>query len=122
MAARQLLEDNIISFWADRMYDPEGGFYGRMDRQNILHRDAERGIIGDVDLGLNLPQLSTSTKACSSASASIRSMATPFSKVQILELHFTNMYMRFTAQRIIFSQTSHILATWKNKKNGKKLS
>lgn len=44
-AAQQLLEDNILKFWADKMYDPEGGFYGRMDGQNVLHLDAERGAV-----------------------------------------------------------------------------
>jgi len=44
-AARHLLEENILRFWADRMYDPKGGFYGRMDGQNVLHLDAERGAV-----------------------------------------------------------------------------
>ena len=44
-AAQQLLEENILRFWADKMCDPEGGFYGRMDGQNVLHPDAERGAV-----------------------------------------------------------------------------
>lgn len=44
-AAQQLLEENILRFWAEKMYDPEGGFYGRMDGHNILHPDAERGAV-----------------------------------------------------------------------------
>ena len=43
--AQQLLEDNILKFWADRMYDPKGGFYGRMDGHNVLHPEAERGAV-----------------------------------------------------------------------------
>ena len=44
-AAQQLLEENILRFWADRMYDPKGGFYGRMDGHNVLHPEAERGAV-----------------------------------------------------------------------------
>ena len=44
-SARQVLEDNILRFWAEQMYDPEGGFYGRMDGQNVLHPEAERGAV-----------------------------------------------------------------------------
>lgn len=44
-AAQQLLEENILRFWADRMYDPKGGFYGRMDGHNVLHPKAERGAV-----------------------------------------------------------------------------
>ena len=44
-AAQQVLEENILKFWADRMYDPKGGFYGRMDGHNVLHPEAERGAV-----------------------------------------------------------------------------
>ena len=44
-AARLLLEDNILRFWLDKMYDPQGGFYGRIDGHNILHPEAERGAV-----------------------------------------------------------------------------
>lgn len=44
-AARLLLEENILRFWLDKMYDPQGGFYGRMDGNNILHPEAERGAV-----------------------------------------------------------------------------
>jgi len=45
-AARQLLENNILLFWQTRMVDNErGGFYGRIDGQNILHPDAPKGAV-----------------------------------------------------------------------------
>ena len=44
--ARRLLEDNILSFWTDRMVDHEhGGFYGRIDGHGQLHPEAEKGAI-----------------------------------------------------------------------------
>jgi mannobiose 2-epimerase len=44
--ARQLLEENILPFWMNRMEDVErGGFYGRMDGQGTLHADAPRGAV-----------------------------------------------------------------------------
>ena len=43
---REVLEDNILRFWIERMQDNEhGGFYGRIDNQNILHADADKGAI-----------------------------------------------------------------------------
>ena len=43
---REVLEDNILRFWIERMQDEEhGGFYGRIDNQNILHADADKGAI-----------------------------------------------------------------------------
>lgn len=40
------LEKCILSFWMKQMVDEEqGGFYGRMDGNNILIRDAPKGII-----------------------------------------------------------------------------
>ena len=43
---REVLENNILRFWIDRMQDNEhGGFYGRIDNQNILHADADKGAI-----------------------------------------------------------------------------
>lgn len=44
-AAQKLLEDNILRFWAEKMRDPRGGFYGRMDGHNVLHPEAERGAV-----------------------------------------------------------------------------
>ena len=43
--ATRLLDENILDFWWTCMRDPQGGFYGRMDGQNILHPDAERGAV-----------------------------------------------------------------------------
>ena len=43
---REVLENNILRFWIDRMQDKEhGGFYGRIDNQNVLHPDADKGAI-----------------------------------------------------------------------------
>ena len=43
---RDVLENNILRFWIDRMQDKEhGGFYGRIDNQNVLHPDADKGAI-----------------------------------------------------------------------------
>jgi len=45
-SARQLLEDNILRFWTDKMQDEEhGGFYGRIDGHGQLHADADKGAI-----------------------------------------------------------------------------
>ena len=45
-SARQLLEDNILRFWLEKMQDHEhGGFYGRMDGNNRLHPEADKGAI-----------------------------------------------------------------------------
>ena len=43
---REVLENNILRFWIDRMQDNEhGGFYGRIDNKNVLHADADKGAI-----------------------------------------------------------------------------
>ena len=43
---QDVLENNILCFWLDKMQDREnGGFYGRMDGHYQLHRDAEKGAI-----------------------------------------------------------------------------
>ena len=43
---REVLENNILRFWIDRMQDHmHGGFYGRMDSNNIIHADADKGAI-----------------------------------------------------------------------------
>ena len=43
---REVLEHNILRFWIDRMQDDEhGGFYGRIDSNNELHADADKGAI-----------------------------------------------------------------------------
>jgi mannobiose 2-epimerase len=45
-SARQLLENNILRFWLDKMEDREnGGFYGRMDGHNVLHPKADKGAV-----------------------------------------------------------------------------
>ena len=41
-----VLESNILRFWLDKMQDHEnGGFYGRIDGQGVLHHEAEKGAI-----------------------------------------------------------------------------
>ena len=43
---QDVLEQNILRFWLDKMVDHEhGGFYGRIDGQGILHPEAEKGAI-----------------------------------------------------------------------------
>ena len=43
---REVLENNILRFWINRMQDEEhGGFYGRIDGNNVLHADADKGAI-----------------------------------------------------------------------------
>ena len=43
---QDVLQKNILRFWLDKMIDHEnGGFYGRMDGQGILHPEAEKGAI-----------------------------------------------------------------------------
>lgn len=43
---REVLEDNILRFWIERMQDNEhGGFYGRIDNNNVLYADADKGAI-----------------------------------------------------------------------------
>ena len=45
-AAQDVLENNILPFWSERMVDNEhGGFYGRIDGHNILHPEAEKGAV-----------------------------------------------------------------------------
>lgn len=45
-SARQVLEDNILRFWSERMVDTRhGGFYGRIDGHNILHPEAKKGAV-----------------------------------------------------------------------------
>lgn len=39
------LTDNILSYWAKKMTDPCGGFYGRRDGFDRLHDDAPKGAI-----------------------------------------------------------------------------
>ena len=46
VSAQQMLENNILRFWSQRMVDNEhGGFYGRIDGNNILHPEAEKGAV-----------------------------------------------------------------------------
>ena len=43
---QECLQDNILHFWQAKMVDREnGGFYGRIDGQEVLHPDAEKGAI-----------------------------------------------------------------------------
>lgn len=39
------LVNNIMPFWTSRMPDVNGGFYGRMDGNGVLHPEAEKGAI-----------------------------------------------------------------------------
>ena len=43
---QDVLQDNILRFWLDKMQDQEhGGFYGRIDGNGVLHSEAEKGAI-----------------------------------------------------------------------------
>ncbi len=43
---REELENNILSFWIEKMQDVEhGGFYGQIDGNNVLHPKANKGAI-----------------------------------------------------------------------------
>ena len=43
---RDVLQNNILRFWLDKMQDQEhGGFYGRIDGSGVLHPEAEKGAI-----------------------------------------------------------------------------
>jgi len=45
-SAQDVLVNNILRFWSERMVDKEhGGFYGRIDGHNILHPEAEKGAV-----------------------------------------------------------------------------
>ena len=43
---QDVVENNILRFWMEKMVDREhGGFYGRIDAQEVLHPEAEKGAI-----------------------------------------------------------------------------
>ena len=43
---QDVLENNILRFWIDKMTDNEhGGYYGRIDGHSVLHPNAEKGAI-----------------------------------------------------------------------------
>lgn len=43
---QDVVKNNILRFWMEKMLDREqGGFYGRIDGQGVLHEDAEKGAI-----------------------------------------------------------------------------
>ena len=43
---QDVLQNNILHFWQTKMVDLEnGGFYGRIDGQEVLHPEAEKGAI-----------------------------------------------------------------------------
>ncbi|KAA6301116.1 MAG: Cellobiose 2-epimerase [Candidatus Ordinivivax streblomastigis] len=43
---KEVLEDTILAFWISKMQDNEnGGFYGRMDGNDVLHPQANKGAV-----------------------------------------------------------------------------
>ena len=43
---QDVVKNYILRFWMEKMLDREqGGFYGRIDGQGVLHKDAEKGAI-----------------------------------------------------------------------------
>ena len=45
LAAQHLLTHNILRFWEEHMFDPQGGFFGRMTGEGQLDTNAERGAV-----------------------------------------------------------------------------
>jgi mannobiose 2-epimerase len=39
------LTQNILPYWQNKMLDPNGGFYGRIDGKEKLHKDTNRGVV-----------------------------------------------------------------------------
>lgn len=39
------LTENILPYWIEKMTDPRGGYYGRIDGNEVLHTDAPKGAI-----------------------------------------------------------------------------
>lgn len=42
---QQCLETNILPYWINKVQDPAGGFYGRVDGHDLVHPDAARGAV-----------------------------------------------------------------------------
>ena len=42
---QQCLETNILPYWINKVQDPDGGFYGRVDGHDNVHPEAERGAV-----------------------------------------------------------------------------
>ncbi len=42
---REVLKENILAFWQNNMFCPEGGFYGEMLSDGTLVKDADRGAV-----------------------------------------------------------------------------
>jgi len=43
---KEEIENNILPYWMDKMVDTEhGGFYGRIDGDNVLDRMANKGVV-----------------------------------------------------------------------------
>lgn len=43
---KEEIENNILPYWMDKMVDSEnGGFFGRIDGNNVLHRYANKGVV-----------------------------------------------------------------------------
>ena len=45
ISPRSMLTEHILPFWMERMPDPRGGFYGRIDGHGVVHPEAEKGAI-----------------------------------------------------------------------------
>ncbi|MEQ9303865.1 MAG: AGE family epimerase/isomerase, partial [Marinoscillum sp.] len=42
---QKILSENILSYWTRNMFDPYGGFFGRIDGRGKLHEQADKGVI-----------------------------------------------------------------------------
>ena len=70
---QDVVENNILRFWLDRMQDREnGGFYGRIDADGMLHKDAEKGAILNARI---LWSFSAAYRVLSGSSTKDRSVA-----------------------------------------------
>ena len=45
ISPRSMLTEHILPFWIERMPDPRGGFYGRIDGHGVVHPEAPKGAI-----------------------------------------------------------------------------
>lgn len=44
-SAKHILTSNILPYWMSRMVDPRGGFYGRIDGNDVVHPEEPKGAI-----------------------------------------------------------------------------
>ena len=61
---KDVLEHNILSYWIDHVVDKEnGGFYGRIDGDDQIHAQAEKGAVMNARVLRNPAYLEAATRA-----------------------------------------------------------